>query len=333
MSNWIDDRGRRHVGVMVNSKRIHRVLPEGATAGDAKLIEAQLRQAVGRKSVAIPSDPPMSAVLAGYCEYAQTLASGKTRIHHAKRAAPWAEKYTASQARECAAHIIKDMTGHYAPATINMSLAAMKKGLALAWEYGHTPENYGNRIKLLQVSNQREVVLTLDQVKAIVDHCSTPAKAAIWAALLTGARRGELCKIKAEHIGPDTITIPAQNTKTKKAKVVPISPALRPWLQHFPLQINFEGLKSSFRRARERAGLPHITFHDLRRTCATMMITNGIDLYTVSKVLGHSSVTVTAARYAHLQIEQQRKGLDAVSALVSAENYTSNYTSEKTKAA
>jgi integrase len=60
-----------------------------------------------------------------------------------------------------------------------------------------------------------------------------------------------------------------------------------------PLTLNFEGLKTGFRRAREAAGLPHVTFHDLRRSCGTMMVQAGVDLYVVSKVLGHSSMAVT----------------------------------------
>lgn len=37
MSIWTDKQGRRHVGIMVNGKRVHRVLPQDASASDAKL--------------------------------------------------------------------------------------------------------------------------------------------------------------------------------------------------------------------------------------------------------------------------------------------------------
>ena len=46
MSIWDDKKGRKHVGIMVDGKRIHRKLPEGATTSDAKLAEAELRTAV-----------------------------------------------------------------------------------------------------------------------------------------------------------------------------------------------------------------------------------------------------------------------------------------------
>jgi len=257
----------------------------------------------------------MTVALALYTRHAEHLSSASTSEHHARRLGPWAERYQASQAREFAAHVIKDMRGHYAPATINRSLATAKKGLALAWEQGLTPENYGLRIKGVPVNNKREVFLSVDQVREIASHCTEQAQAAIWAALLTGARRGELVQIRQEHIGRDEITIPASHTKTKRSKVVPIIPALRPWLKYFPLQLKADGIKTAWRRARVAAGMEHVNFHDLRHSCASILLSLGVDLYTIGKILGHANVQTTQ-RYAHLQIEQQRAALNKLSNLV-----------------
>ncbi len=323
MSNWVDKKtGRRHVGVMVSGQRLHRILPPGASAGDAKQIEAELRGALGRKGVNIPGDPPMAAIMGLYIQHAKTLRSGTTATHHANRIGPWAEKYKASQARECAAHIIKDMTAPgpggkppYAPATVNRSLAALKKGLALAWEQNITPENYGLRIKSLAVNNKREVFLSIEQVHQIAQHCTEQAQAAIWAALLTGARRGEIFKIKPENIMATEIHVPASHTKTMRSRVIPIIPALRPWLQYFPLQLTVDGVKSSWRRARVKAGLPQANFHDLRHSCASILLSLGVDLYTISHILGHSNIQTTQ-RYAHLQTTAQRTALEKLGDLV-----------------
>jgi integrase len=252
----------------------------------------------------------MTAVMGLYLEHAKTLRSPDTAIHHAARVGPWAEKYRASQARECAAHILRDMTGAYEPATINRSLGAMKKALQLAWERNLTTENYGLRIKRLPERNLRDMTLTMEQVKRIADCASEQVATAIWVAIFTGCRRGEILAIRPEDIGPDTIAIRAGNTKTLKARTVPIVAPLRRYLAALPLAINFEGLKTGFRRAREAAEMPWVTFHDLRRSCATLMIEAGVDLYVVSKVLGHSSVAVTQQRYGHMQVEQLRAGLD-----------------------
>lgn len=315
MSITTDAQGQKHINLMVGGKRIHRRVPKGTTASDAKRLEAQLRGALGRKQVNIPHDPSMATVMGIYITHASNLRSDTTSTHHAQRIGAWTEKYTASQARECASHIIKDMTGNYAPATINRSLATLKKGLALAWEQNLTDENFGLRIKSLPINNKREVFLSPEEVQTIAKHCSQQAQAVIWAALLTGARRGELFLIRAKHIGQDTIEIPASHTKTLKSRVIPIVPALRPWLDQFPLTIKPEGIKSAFRRAREAAGMPHVHFHDLRHSCASILISLGVDLYMISKILGHSNVQTTQ-RYAHLQVEQQRTALDKLSQLV-----------------
>ena len=252
----------------------------------------------------------MTAVLGLYLEHARTLRSPATAVHHANRLGPWAEKYRASQARECAAHALRDMRAVYAPATINRSLGALKKALALAWERGMTGENYGMRIKRIPENNARDMVLTMEQVKVLADNASPAVSAAIWIAIFTGCRRGEILAIRPEDVGSDAIAIRAGNTKTLKARTVPIVPPLRKYLEHVPLSINFEGLKSGFRRAREAAGMPWVTFHDLRRSTATIMIEAGVDLYVVSKLLGHSSVAVTQSRYGHMQVDQVRAGLE-----------------------
>ena len=309
MSIWIDKAGRRHVGIMVAGRRVHRILPEGASAGDAKRIEGELRAAIAQsKAPTIPGDPRLPHIMGLYLTPCDTLRSPATAKYHALRIGPWAEQYRASQARQCAAHIVKDMTGSYQPATINRSLGALKKALHMAWEQGLTPENYSAHVKRLVENNAREVHLNIEQVKKIADHASEQVRAAIWVALLTGCRRGEVLKIVAADVGEESILIRAGNTKTLRTRVVPIIPALRPWLKHLPLKINFEGLKSGFRRAREAAEMPEVNFHDLRHSCATILLASGADLYTVAKILGHTTVKTTE-RYAHHQVDAQRAAL------------------------
>ena len=54
--------------------------------------------------------------------------------------------------------------------------------------------------------------------------------------------------------------------------------------------------------------MPWVNFHDLRHSCASILMAKGTDLYTVSKILGHSTITTTQ-RYAHLEVSQQRDAL------------------------
>lgn len=263
----------------------------------------------------IPGDPTLTSVLAAYVADAQHLRSPDTAIHHAQRIGRWAERYRASEARRCAAHIVADMRGHYAVATINRSLGALKRALRVAWERGQCAEDWSGHIQRLPEHNARDVYLTVEQVAAIAAHASEATRAAIWMALLTGCRRGEVLAITPADIGPDSITIRAGNTKTLRTRTVPIVPALRPWLAQVPLPLTFEGLKSGFRRAREAAGMAHVHYHDLRHSCATILLSLGTPLDVVRDVLGHSTIRMTE-RYAHAMVHRQRAALDGLGALV-----------------
>ena len=304
--------GGYEVSVCVRRVRLHRRLPPGTASADAKRLEAELTLAAGReakaRTPAIPGDPPLSQLLATYSLDAQHLRSPGTAILHAARIAGWAAKYRASEARRCAAHIVADLRGELAPATINRSLGALKRALRVGWERGQCAEDWSGQIKRLPENNARDVYLTVEQVAKLASHASKAVQAAIWIALLTGCRRGEVLAITPADIGADTITIRAGNTKTLRTRTVPIVPALRPWLQQVPLPINFEGLKSGFRRAREAAGMAHVHYHDLRHSCATILLSLNVPLDVVRDILGHSTIKTTE-RYAHALVDRQRSAL------------------------
>ena len=300
------------VSVCVNYRRLHRCLPKGTSASEAKRVEAELRLAlIKHKQPVIPGDPRLTEIMSMYAESAKHLRSPDTALHHAARIGKWVEMYTASQARQCAAHIVKDMTGAYKPATINRSLGTLKKGLRLAWEHGRTPVDYSGMVKRLPENNRKTLYLTMDQVKVLADAASENVRAAIWISLLTGCRRGEVCKIQRKDIGDEFIRIEAGNTKTLRYRQVPIIPALRPWLEYVPLPISFEGVKSGVRRAREKADMPHVGFHTLRHSCATLLLSLGVPLHVVRDILGHSSIKTTEI-YAHAMTGPQ---FDALSKL------------------
>ncbi|MFD1898780.1 tyrosine-type recombinase/integrase [Ottowia pentelensis] len=104
-------------------------------------------------------------------------------------------------------------------------------------------------------------------------------------------------------------------SKSRRARSIPIVSSLRPWLAYLPLDVSAEGIKSGFRRAREKAGMPEVQFRDLRRSCGTLMRQHGVDLHTISRILGHSSVQVTERVYAHLSTQQMREGLEVLDGL------------------
>lgn len=65
-------------------------------------------------------------------------------------------------------------------------------------------------------------------------------------------------------------------------------------------------------RVLKRAGLPKIRFHDLRHTFATLALQNGVDIKTVSGMLGHFSAGFTLDTYAHVTTAAQREAADTM---------------------
>ena len=71
----------------------------------------------------------------------------------------------------------------------------------------------------------------------------------------------------------------------------------------------------SFALALERAGLPHIRFHDLRHAAATFLLAQGFTLEDVKNLLGHSSIVLTSNTYGHVlegRQQQVARGMDMV---------------------
>lgn len=254
----------------------------------------------------------MQEIMGLYLAHAETLRSPETAKYHAIRAGQWLIGKRASEAHICMQKMIADMYGHYKPATINRSIGAVKKALSMAFQQGLIHSDFSQKIKRIPENNARHEYLSIEQVKSLADAASDQVRAAIWIALLTGCRRGEILKLSPDAIGKDTLRIQAGNTKTLRERAVPIVPALRPWLSAIPLKINHEGLKTGFRRARESVGLSHIHFHDLRHSTASLLINMDVPLEVIRDILGHSSVKTTE-RYSHLVIDRQRKALGKLS--------------------
>ena len=69
-------------------------------------------------------------------------------------------------------------------------------------------------------------------------------------------------------------------------------------------------------RVLDRAGLPELRFHDLRHTFATLALQNGVDVKTVSGMLGHFSAGFTLDTYAHVTTAAQKKAAETMGAVL-----------------
>jgi integrase len=67
-----------------------------------------------------------------------------------------------------------------------------------------------------------------------------------------------------------------------------------------------------FKHLLKRAGLPKIRFHDLRHTCATLLLTKNVNPKVVSEMLGHATIAITLDTYSHVLPTMQESAAAAM---------------------
>ena len=168
--------------------------------------------------------------------------------------------------------------------------------------------------------------------------------------LATGLRRGELLGLKWEDIDLERGDLRVRRQvsringevveaplKTKNAyRTLPLAEdtvsVLReqrrkvgnsPWVFPSPNggPISPDSVLHMLHRVLKRAGLPKVRFHDLRHTFATLALQNGVDVKTVSGMLGHFSAGFTLDTYAHITSAAQRQAAQTMGSVLAGTLY------------
>lgn len=91
------------------------------------------------------------------------------------------------------------------------------------------------------------------------------------------------------------------------------------WQAHnlvFPSEVvaplSVRNLVRHFKLATEKAGLPEIRFHDLRHSCTSFLVAQGVHPRVAMEILGHSQISITMDVYAHVGGEDERAALSKV---------------------
>lgn len=203
----------------------------------------------------------------------------------------------------------------FAAATIKHQLVIIRRLYNLARKWGlYDGKNPIDSVTMPKLDNQKTEFLTDEELTRLLDTLATwPFKdtvAFIKFALFTGLRRGELFKLQWEDVDFERGLVTLRDPKSGKTENIPVSGQALDVLRTLDItspfvfpgkngkqRVDFNG---PWRRIREAAGLPEgFRFHGLRHHFASTLVSNGVDLVIVQKLLTHKDAKTTA-RYAHL---------------------------------
>lgn len=284
-----------------------------ATRSDAQYLEARLRQRVSDTRAGRVSSYTLEEALARWLrEEFPRLKSQESYRSLVKAILPLVGGRVLEQVVAVADDIRE--SGHkagLAPAPINRRLALLKRIAKLAYRRWHWLENdLGAKIELLPGEVRRTEWVTIQEAKRLLAAAKPDIREAIRWALLTGLRRGELLSLTPLHFRGRVIHL--KDTKSGKPRSIPVADELDP--KRFPFGMGKTYLFQGFQAARRRAVLPHIRFHDLRRSFGTWLVQKRTDAAVVRDLLGHSTLTMTS-RYLGTDLTQLSKAVKTLPSL------------------
>jgi integrase len=203
-------------------------------------------------------------------------------------------------------------------ASANRIFTVLRAALNRAWRNGKIASDTAwRRVEPFEnVDSARVRYLTVAECKRLVNAADLEFRPMILAALQTGARYSELCRLEASDFNPDAGTIAIRQSKSGKARHVVLTEegvALFQQLaagktSHKLLLTHASG--SPFTQSNQQKPMieasarakikPRVSFHILRHCYASLAVMNGMPLMVVAKNLGHSDTRMVEKHYRHL---------------------------------
>jgi integrase len=205
-------------------------------------------------------------------------------------------------------------------ATANRILAVLKAILNRAYRAGTVADDSAwRKVKPFEKADEAKIRYLSDAESVrLVNACALDLRMLVRAALLTGARWGELAELRVADVNmtQDRPTMYVAESKSGRPRYIPLNPEGRELFAaavvgkvgdaHVFTRANgtawghnyhVRALNAACKVAKIR---PYVAFHELRHTYASHLAQAGVPLLTISKLLGHADTRITARHYAHL---------------------------------
>ena len=232
--------------------------------------------------------------------------------------------------------LLNRLQGEGKERSAQVARSVLKQSLDKALDLNLIDENPAAKLKRLRVIPSEMSTLRADDVKLLLQSTHDDPLHALYALAVTmGLRSGELRGLRWGDINLHARTLAVRRQAqtrlgetvlttvktTASAATLPIpAPAFEALRRHYEREIrqgrgadshlvftadgtpiNDRALRRHFKMALARAELPDVRLHDLRHTCASLLVKNKVPMKTVQGVLRHQSFRTTADIYAHLE--------------------------------
>lgn len=229
--------------------------------------------------------------------------------------------------------------GEMRPGTIRQIFSVLRNAMSTGIRTGIIKTNPCAKIRLPPQPREEMLFITVDEVRALAEAITPRYRTLVYVAAYTGMRASEIHALRRRDIDLTNGQIHIRRTfrwvngklhigTTKTAssrRIITIPSFLRVMLAEHLLDMDSGGDPSlddlvfttkrgnpirhnlfyhrHYKKA-VRASMPpekqKLRFHDLRHTCASLLIAQGVHAKTISKTLGHSSIQITFDRYGHV---------------------------------
>jgi integrase len=220
---------------------------------------------------------------------------------------------------------------NYVPGGIKQSLSLLFASLRYAKKNNYLAESTNIVMPCIKVAQVEKKYLTEDELKKLLANCKNPDLIDIFlVAFMTGMRKSELINLTWRQVDLVKKGCVLDNktslTKTRKIRPVPLNDVIAIIKNRFKKKIGdyvftykskkwdkanlyfmFKSLaKKTFGKDTD------INFHTLRHSFASHLVMNGVDIFKVSKLLGHSNIAMTQI-YSHLAPSNLQEAVEVLS--------------------
>jgi len=206
-------------------------------------------------------------------------------------------------------------------------------------------ENPAWGVEMAKVEKARVRFLSPDEEKRLTPIVAKDSR--LWPfyvmGLHTGMRVSEICAIRVKDVIPHpTPMVFVAHSKSKRSRYVPLSEtAARLLIERCQGkdpevrvldQVNRETVSQWFKDTCEEAQVKDFTFHCLRHSFTSYMLSRGVPIYKVSKMLGHSTVLTTEQHYGHMDRNVLSEEIHHIDSIISTPNLERMLREEKPEA-